>query len=381
MTPPPPTDTTVPPDITAPNLESINPPTSKSCEALLATQKYLVNNSNELTRFLSDVKTTLVNMPQFTKMVKDMSQVVAGLQSIFTPDVVKDIKDIPHIKERITALEEKDDTPSPSFITEIQRKLHYTTLGHVYQQKVESNAHRLIINGIKKSATHQQMPLVDVVITNIINKMELIDDTASFISPTQVYEIGKDRESSDTYSLLAVFKHPEAAATIFKYIKKVPNGISIVKSVPEEYADKYKTFRKTQSDLRRVRASDNQPLVRTSIRFEKGFMILYYAHFVDSKWQPFKVYDYFFPEFKEFTTPVLANRTTDPITHRNVIFKVAQSEDRRNSITMDLGNKEKVLSARFNKSGWSCVVTFKNPITQAEIEDILKHDEVKEIRA
>ena len=99
MTPPPPTDATVPPDITTPNLESINPPTSKNCDALLATQKHLVNNSNELTRFLSDVKTALINMPQFTKMVKDMSQVVAGLQSIFTPDVVKDIKDIPHIKE------------------------------------------------------------------------------------------------------------------------------------------------------------------------------------------------------------------------------------------------------------------------------------------
>ena len=225
------------------------------------------------------------------------------------------------------------------------------------------------------------MPLVDVVISNIINKMELIGDTASFISPTQVNEICKDRESSNTYSLLAVFKHPDAAATIIKYIKKVPNGISIIKSVPEEYAEKYKLFRKTQAHLRRVRGSDNQPLVRTSIRFEKGFMILYYAHFVDGKWQPFKVYDYFFPEFKEFTTPVLANKSTDPITHRNVVFREAQSEDKRTTIVTNLEGQEKVMSARFNKTGWSCVVTFKNPVTQAEIENILKHDEVKEIRA
>ena len=73
MTPQPPTDVTIPPDITPPNLESINPPMSKNCDALLATQKHLVNNSNELTRFLSDFKTALVNMPHFTKMVTQMS--------------------------------------------------------------------------------------------------------------------------------------------------------------------------------------------------------------------------------------------------------------------------------------------------------------------
>ena len=109
-------------------------------------------------------------------------------------------------------------------------------------------------------------------------------------------------------------------------------------------------------------------------------MILYYAHFNGAEWGPFKVKDYFFPEFKGFKTPILANKTDDPITHRNMIFFQPQDDEKRQTLIAALESHEKVMSARFNVKGWSCVITFKNPVTQEEIDRLLKREEVKEIK-
>ena len=160
----------------------------------------------------------------------------------------------------------------------------------------------------------------------------------------------------------------------------MPGGISIIKSVPEDYAPKYKEFRKTQAELRRIRDADNQQLVKTSIKFENGFMTLYYAHLNGSNWGPFKVRDYFFPEFKPFVIPTIANKAEDPIVHRNMVFYQPQDEEKRQALTTTLQAHEKVLSAKFNAKGWSCVVTFRNPVTQDEIDGLLKREEVKEIK-
>ena len=109
-------------------------------------------------------------------------------------------------------------------------------------------------------------------------------------------------------------------------------------------------------------------------------MILYYAHFNGSGWGPFKVKDYFFPEFKGFETPTLANKSDDPIAHQNIIFYQPQDDEKRQSLIATLQAHEKVMSARFNAKGWSCVVTCKNPVTQEEIDGLLKREEVKEIK-
>ena len=109
-------------------------------------------------------------------------------------------------------------------------------------------------------------------------------------------------------------------------------------------------------------------------------MILYYAHFNSTGWGPFKVKDYFFPEFKGFETPTIANKSDDPIVHRNMVFYQPQDEDKRQALTTTLQAHEKVLSAKFNAKGWSCIVTFRNPVTQDEIDGLLKREEVKEIK-
>ena len=363
-----------------PELSKINVNTDKRCEALLATQKVLVENSNKVTTFFVDFNDLLGKMNTFVTMVNAVMSSVKRLEDLFSEETVQHIKDIPNMKNRITALEDAQDAPSPTFVTEMQRQLHYSTLGHVYQAKIEACAHRLVINGIPKSSTYLQMSLVSAVNNAVIDKLELRDEIMDFVRPTQVFEVGKDKETSNSFSLMAVFKHPSATYTIFKAIKKVPGGISIIKSVPEEYAPKYKEFRKTQAELRRIKDSNNQQLVKTSIKFENGFMILYYAHFNGTEWGPFKVKDYFFPEFKGFKTPALANKSDDPITHRNMIFFQPQDDEKRQTLIAALVTHEKVMSARFNAKGWSCVVTFKNPVTQEEIDRLLKREEVKEIK-
>ena len=280
----------------------------------------------------------------------------------------------------MTELEKERNTPSPAFVLDIQKQLHQSTLGHVYQSRIESCAHKLVINGIPRTSTYLQMSLVSVVNTAVIDKLQLRDEILDFIRPTQVWEVGKDKENSNTFSLMAVFKHPSACYTIFKAIKDVPGGISIIKSVPEDYAPKYKEFRKVQAELRRIRDADNQQLVKTSIKFENGYMTLYYAHLNGTNWGPFKVRDYFFPPFKPYKIPTIANRAEDPITHRNMVFHQPQDEEKRQALTTTLQAHEKVLSAKFNPKGWSCVVTFRNPVTQEEIDGLLKREEVKEVR-
>jgi hypothetical protein len=363
-----------------PLLTPITANDGKSCQALLVTQKLLVENSNKVTTFLIDYHDLFSNFQKFVDMINNTMLIVAQVKSLFNEESVKLVKDIPKLKERVDDLEKERHTPSPTFVLNIQKQLHYSTLGHVFQSRIDSCAHRLVINGIPRSSTYQQMSLVSVVNTAVIDKLELRDELLDFVRPTQVWEVGKNMETSNTFSLMAVFKHPSACYTIFKHIKNVPGGISIIKSVPEDYAVKYKEFRKTQAELRRIRDADNQQLVKTSIKFENGFMTLYYAHRIGPNWGPDKVRDFFFPEFKPFQIPTIANRDEDPIVHRNMIFHQPQDEDKRQALITSLQAHEKVLSAKFNARGWSCLVTFQNPVTQDVIDGLLKREEVKEIK-
>ena len=109
-------------------------------------------------------------------------------------------------------------------------------------------------------------------------------------------------------------------------------------------------------------------------------MILYYAHFNGSDFGPFKVKDYFFPEFKNFKIPAITDKTLDPIIYRNVIFYQAPDEEKRQTFITTLTAHERVVSARFSARGWSCVVTLKNPVTQEVIDGLLKREDVKEIK-
>ena len=65
---------------------------------------------------------------------------------------------------------------------------------------------------------------------------------------------------------------------------------------------------------------------------------------------------------------------------RNVVFYQAQDEEKRQNFITTLTAHEKVISARFAAKGWSCVVTFKNPVTQDVIDGLLKREDVKEIK-
>ena len=145
---------------TPPTLSKIIPNDGKSCQALLITQKLLIENSNKVTMFFVDFHDLFSNMQTFVSMInamitshKTMETTVSELKTLFNEQTVQDIRDIPNIKERVAKLEKERHTPSPTFVLDIQKQLHYSTLGHVYQAKIESCAHRLVINGITKSST------------------------------------------------------------------------------------------------------------------------------------------------------------------------------------------------------------------------------------
>ena len=77
--------------------------------------------------------------------------------------------------------------------------------------------------------------------------------------------------------IIASFRNAQAADQIFKNASRIPRTIKISRSVPRAYQDKYKDFRKIAGQWARMRSPEGQPLKRSKITFEEGWMVLYYS--------------------------------------------------------------------------------------------------------
>ena len=116
-------------DPVPPLLTTITANDGKSCQALLVTQKLLVENSNKVTTFLVDYHDLFSNFQKFVNMINASMLMVTEVKSLFNEQSVQHIKEIPNIKERVADLEKERHTPSPTFVLDIQKQLHFSTLG------------------------------------------------------------------------------------------------------------------------------------------------------------------------------------------------------------------------------------------------------------
>ena len=119
---------------TPPTLTAITPNDGKSCQALLITQKLLIENSNKVTTFFVDYHDLFSNFQTFVNMINAMitsqkktetsqkitETTVTELKTLFNEQTVQNIKEIPNIKERVAKLEKERHTPSPAFVLDIQ---------------------------------------------------------------------------------------------------------------------------------------------------------------------------------------------------------------------------------------------------------------------
>ena len=66
-----------------PLLTAITPNNGKSCQALLITQKLLIDNSNKVTTFFVDYHDLFSNFQKFVNMINASMMMVTELKSLF----------------------------------------------------------------------------------------------------------------------------------------------------------------------------------------------------------------------------------------------------------------------------------------------------------
>ena len=226
-----------------------------------------------------------------------------------------------------------------------------------------------MIHGIPYAARHLDLPLAQVVVTEMLSKMNLPPQDLEYLKPVDAHDVNKG--ANENMTIIAHFRNAQAVNQILKFAARIPRGITITKSVPPIYRKQYTEFRKVCSKWSKMLDPNRSRTRRSKITFENGWMILSYSERSGhNTWTPWKTYDTFYPPAEHNPPPQRQTSEGDIYQAHNLVFNQPQDQERVNRIVENVRNKPGVANISFTNSGWSATVTLYNPAPQNLINEI-----------
>ena len=274
---------------------------------------------------------------------------IADTNSLIT-DQAKEIDEIRQNPSSITQeqIEEK-----------VQEALTQHQLENVWQRKLDETQNQLVFKNLRKNPNTANLHPRQIFIDNILTPMRLNPEDEQKITPITVIDVNKEKPDQSSHLLICTFSSIQAISLLKQNARKIPRAVRFNTRVPTHYQPTLNEHLKIQGQLRQMRNSEGNPLVKTRLNTDRGHILLEVSDRVADGGSPFRTRTSFMPQSRTNLPQTTTSASPQKYTLLQYKWETPLTTDAQNSLKQLLSTLS-TENASFNHTNHVLNITIKH---------------------